>query len=110
MGRQVVVLRADEVTIGRSSSSGAQVADATVSRTHAVVERAGAGWSIRDAGSANGTFVNGQSLGSESRPLRPGDEIGVGSARLFFRSRATDAAAKTIGVDAARRRQVTDGR
>jgi DNA-binding SARP family transcriptional activator len=110
VGRHVVVLRADQVTIGRASSSGAQVADATVSRTHAVVEQAGTVWSIRDAGSANGTLVNGQPVGSESRPLLPGDEIGLGAARLFFRSRAADAAAKTVGVNAISRRQVTDGR
>lgn len=110
LGRHVVALREERVTIGRASSSGAQVSDATVSRTHAVVNRHGSGWTISDAGSANGTFVNGDAVGPEGRPLQPGDEIAVGAARLFFRSRSADAAAKTIGVDASNRRQAIDGR
>lgn len=98
-GREVVALRADQVTIGRSSSSAIHVVDATVSRTHALVQREGAGWAVRDAGSANGTSVNGRLIGGESRRLEPGDEIAIGGARLIFRSKAAESARETIGAD-----------
>ena len=102
-GHHLVSLRTDRLTIGRSSSSGLPVADATVSRTHAIVERHDGGWSVRDAGSANGTFLNGVAVAAEPQGLQPGDQIGVGGTRVFFRSRAADAAAETVGPDPARR-------
>jgi DNA-binding CsgD family transcriptional regulator len=40
---------------------------------------------VRDLGSRNGTFVNGQRVWRE-RPLRPGDELRVGATRLVYRS------------------------
>jgi DNA-binding SARP family transcriptional activator len=100
-GRHLLALRGDSLTIGRSSASGLQIPDATVSRTHAVLERDTGGWSVRDAGSANGTFLNGRVVTATGHPLQPGDEVTVGSARLFFRSRAADAAAETVGPDPA---------
>ena len=55
--------------------------DAAASRIHAVVEQIGVHWCVRDLASANGTFVNGTRLLGE-RPLRQGDEIAVGAARI----------------------------
>jgi len=40
---------------------------------------------VRDLGSRNGTFVNGQRVWRE-RPLHPGDELRVGATRLVYRS------------------------
>jgi hypothetical protein len=45
--------------IGRGSDCGLQIADNWVSRKHAIVEFDGNDWTIRDLGSANGTYVNG---------------------------------------------------
>ena len=57
--------------------------DPTVSRVHAVLENFGFAWSIRDLGSRNGTYVNGQRITTE-RVLRSGDEVRLGDCRLFF--------------------------
>jgi len=62
-----VVLEGDEVLIGRASSSkglspgidlAATPEDVGVSHEHAVLTRGADGWSITDAGSSNGTYLN----------------------------------------------------
>jgi hypothetical protein len=57
--------------------------DDTVSRLHAVFENLGSGWSIRDLGSRNGTYLNGERIEAE-RVLRTGDEVRVGKSRLLY--------------------------
>jgi pSer/pThr/pTyr-binding forkhead associated (FHA) protein len=57
--------------------------DTSVSRLHAVVERYSTGFCVRDLGSANGTFVNGERVMAERR-LHTGDEIRLGNSRLIF--------------------------
>lgn len=87
LGPELVVLDDDRVSIGRDPSNGVPVpTDASVSNMHAVLERYPAGWAIRDIGSSNGTFLNGERLVGEHR-LRDRDEIRVGTTRLVFRSR-----------------------
>jgi len=49
------------------------------SRAHARLTPVGGGWTVADAGSSNGTSVNGQRIAAH-RVLRPGDEITVGDA------------------------------
>jgi pSer/pThr/pTyr-binding forkhead associated (FHA) protein len=80
---QVFTLPASGGTIGREPSREvALTADATVSRRHAeIVPEAGA-LVLRDAGSSNGTFVNGQRIQQHS--LQPGDEIRVGATLFRF--------------------------
>ncbi|MFN7973993.1 MAG: FHA domain-containing protein [Acidobacteriota bacterium] len=59
------------------------VNDPDVSRQHAVIERYGNRYLIRDLGSTNGTFVNGRKI--EAEMLQPRDIIEVGGTRLVFR-------------------------
>jgi len=72
--------------IGRHSESELQLDDVTVSRRHAEIERVGDGYVVRDDGSLNGTYVNGERV-DEAR-LEQGDEVQVGKFRLIFFSRA----------------------
>lgn len=89
-GLQLAVLEADRTTLGSAPSNSVVIAsDRSVSRLHAVFERFQPGWCLRDLGSSNGTFVNGERLSGE-RTLRPGDEIRVGRTRLVFRGDAAD--------------------
>lgn len=72
--------------------------DDTVSRVHARIEcHRGAAWSVIDAGSRNGTLVNGKPVVGE-QGLRHGDEIILGRyTKLVFRD-AKSADDKTTNV------------
>lgn len=83
-GRQLITLGGERVTVGKSSTNVVSLDhDSTVSRVHAVFERLGFAWSIRDVGSRNGTYLNGEKISAE-RVLRSGDELRVGKTRLVF--------------------------
>jgi pSer/pThr/pTyr-binding forkhead associated (FHA) protein len=82
---RLVPLEGDQITVGRDPESGVPLPDDDrTSRFHAVFQRYSVGWAIRDLGSTNGTFVNGQSVVGE-RALRPGDEIRIGHSRIVIR-------------------------
>ena len=80
--RMTLPLR-DRVVIGRSPHSDFIVADETVSASHAVLTSAAGGWMLCDAGSLNGTFVNGWRV-LEPILVRPGDELTLGTSRFVL--------------------------
>ena len=83
-GRELVPLTGERVTVGKASTNVVALEhDPTVSRLHAILENHGSAWSIRDVGSRNGTFVNGDKLTAE-RVLRSGDEVRVGKSRVVY--------------------------
>jgi len=83
-GTRLVELTSDRSSLGRATTNDVVVLlDATVSRLHAVIERYPTGFCVRDLGSANGTFVNGEPVRGETR-LRTGDELRLGNSRLTF--------------------------
>lgn len=51
-------LEGDKAVVGRSPKCEVFLNDMTVSREHAVLERINDGWSIKDADSFNGVWVN----------------------------------------------------
>jgi hypothetical protein len=72
------------IKIGRVAGQDIVIDNMSVSRTQAeVVKQADGTWIVRDAGSSNGTFVNGDKLGGD-RPLQPGDEISMGKYSVLF--------------------------
>jgi FHA domain len=84
-GPELVALTGQRVTIGKADSNTVVFThDRTVSRLHAVLEDYGAGRSVRDLGSRNGTYVNGEQIHTE-HALHPGDELRVGHSRMIFR-------------------------
>src|SRR6185369_10522264 len=64
----------------------------TVSNTHAIVIARDGGYSIVDLGSRNGTFVNGERLGSKAVTLRHGEKVQLGQTVLTFRNPGETAA------------------
>mgnify|MGYP001394475543 CR=1 FL=1 len=73
--------------LGRGEASQLRVSHASVSERHCVFERVGTLWSIRDAGSRNGTWLNGRRLGEgEQSPLKFGTKIMAGEAQFLFLS------------------------
>ncbi len=57
--------------------------DSSVSRRHAQIVSQGDRFTLEDLGSANGTFVNGQRVGTPHR-LREGDVVSIGDTTLLF--------------------------
>jgi pSer/pThr/pTyr-binding forkhead associated (FHA) protein len=66
--------------IGRDPSCDLVVHDVKCSRRHAVLETGPDGVTVRDSGSANGVFVNGQRI--ERAILRPGDVLSMGEVQI----------------------------
>lgn len=66
-------------SIGRTQDCDLRIADLSVSRRHAQLDRSEDGWLLSDLGSHNGTRVNGW-LVREPVPVRPGDILQFGSA------------------------------
>jgi pSer/pThr/pTyr-binding forkhead associated (FHA) protein len=83
-GRELITLSGQRVTIGKAATNLVSLKhDSTVSRLHAVLDNLGFAWSVRDVGSRNGTYLNGEKISAE-RVMRSGDELRVGKSRLVF--------------------------
>jgi diguanylate cyclase (GGDEF)-like protein len=79
-------------TLGRSAAASLQIEGPGLSRLHAQLEVAGGTVTIRDLGSANGSFVGDQRL-SAPRLLKDGDRLRLGSVLLkFYEHHSMDAA------------------
>lgn len=80
---QVFPVPAAGGSIGREPAREiALAADGTVSRRHASISPEAGTLVLRDEGSSNGTFVNGQRI--QEHALRPGDEIRIGASLFRF--------------------------
>jgi pSer/pThr/pTyr-binding forkhead associated (FHA) protein len=77
------LLESDSISAGRNPESDVFLDDVTVSRKHAVFERRDDGsWFVRDLGSLNGTYVNGEQV--EQTKLAIGDVVQIGRFKLTF--------------------------
>jgi pSer/pThr/pTyr-binding forkhead associated (FHA) protein len=76
------LLDQDEVTAGRHNDSEIFLDDVTVSRRHAVFTREGGEFTVADAGSLNGTYVNRDRI--DKVVLKDSDEVQIGKYRLVF--------------------------
>lgn len=80
-GRQEADLQGHN-TLGRHPNNTVQVLDRIVSKEHCHVDFVDGRFVLRDLGSLNGTFINGERV--SERVLHPGDEITLGSTRILF--------------------------
>jgi pSer/pThr/pTyr-binding forkhead associated (FHA) protein len=76
------LITAEGASIGRSSDSAIFLDDVTVSRTHAVIEKVGKKFVLKDAGSLNGTYLNNVSV--TEHELVSGEEFQIGKFHLLF--------------------------
>lgn len=83
VGDRRVALDRPVTTIGRRADRTIPLDDNRASRQHAEIRRRGDGFVVADAGSTNGTRVNGVRI-EDPTPLRSGDEIVVGATTLLF--------------------------
>jgi ABC-type multidrug transport system ATPase subunit/pSer/pThr/pTyr-binding forkhead associated (FHA) protein len=74
----------DTISIGRAGDNQIVLDHPQVSRHHALIERRGARYRLRDLKSSNGVFVNGKRIEKEAW-LNEGDEIRIGSVKLILR-------------------------
>ena len=71
------VIEQAQVTLGRGLDCDIVLPERQVSRYHAQIERDNGGYLLRDLGSKNGTYVNGQEVRDRPYRLRDGDEIQI---------------------------------
>jgi pSer/pThr/pTyr-binding forkhead associated (FHA) protein len=76
------LLDSDVTTAGRHPNADVFLDDVTVSRRHVQFRRVPGGFEIFDAGSLNGTYVNGDRV--DSVRLRSGNEVQIGKFRLTY--------------------------
>lgn len=95
-GGQIIELPASgAVLIGRAATSDVPIFDPTISRRHAEVQLAESGVVVRDLGSSNGTFLNGQRVAEFT--ATDGDVITFG--KVAFHVREVTPARPTPPVD-----------
>lgn len=81
-GTQPVELRPVN-SLGRHPNNTIQLLDKIVSKEHCIIELRGETYVLRDLGSLNGTFINGERVRGEAA-LKHGDEIALGATRGRF--------------------------
>lgn len=90
-GDQTVELRARN-TLGRHPDNSIQLLDKIVSKEHCLIEQRGNEYVLRDLGSLNGTYVDGERVNGEI-VLRHGTEITMGQTRARFEADGAGSAA-----------------
>lgn len=73
-----------ELIIGRDATCQIVIANSVTSKRHARVYPQDGGWYIADAGSTNGTLLNGMSLRAPAR-LHVGDRLRIGETEFEIR-------------------------
>jgi GGDEF domain-containing protein len=102
IGRYVKITKG-RISIGRGVGNDLAFESNSVSKKHALIEQRLSTWILRDEGSTNGTYFNGQRvLGSVA--LRDNDRIGVGEISLRFEFARSHAESEPILAEIHRRR------
>ena len=78
----------DVTRAGRHPESDIFLDDITVSRRHAEFMKSHGGYTVRDVGSLNGTYVNRERI--EEAVLSSGDEVQIGKFKLVYLAAADE--------------------
>ena len=99
-GGRVYEFALPKTTIGRGDHNTLIIRDNVVSQTHCEILVFGPEVIVRDLGSSNGTFVNGERLHNEQRPLLAGQIVKFGSvtARLELEDPTSDTATDETAI------------
>ncbi|MGH7439410.1 MAG: FHA domain-containing protein, partial [Polyangiaceae bacterium] len=81
-GQQAIELRPVN-SLGRHPNNSVQLLDKIVSKEHCIIELREGRFLLRDLGSLNGTYINGERVRGEAF-LKHGDEIALGSTRARY--------------------------
>lgn len=93
-GERQIPLAEGENVLGRGAEAAIRVDLGRVSRQHARIVVEGGRAILEDLGSKNGTYLRGQRIEGPAE-LADGDEIGVGTALLRFRTAQGDSTTET---------------
>jgi DNA-binding winged helix-turn-helix (wHTH) protein len=88
-GKREIELMEGENIVGRDVDAAVRLDDPTVSRHHARILVAGAGVTVEDLESKNGSFLDGKRLRA-ARSLKSGSTVKFGSVLLTFKTYAPD--------------------
>ena len=88
-GGRIYEFALERTTVGRGSQNTLTIHDPSVSNNHCEVFVYNEDVIVRDLGSSNGTFVNGERLHNQQRPLKAGQTVKFGAvaARLELAER-----------------------
>src|SRR5215510_13465570 len=92
----IFAINEETLVIGRETSAGLSLADASVSRRHSKIEKKDDGFVITDLESLNGTFVN--DVPVRSRVLEHGDRVRIGDSQFLFLTHEGDSMSKSSDV------------
>lgn len=99
-------LKVEKTTVGRVSDNTFEIPEASVSSHHAEIILRGNDVVIRDLGSTNGTFINGEKI--TEAVLQPGQTLRFGTVELRLDTGDGPIPAKPGGGAASRPKQVLD--
>ena len=91
-----IILKEEEVVIGRDEDAGLSIKDDRLSRKHCKISLDGDHFVISDLGSSNGTFVNGVKI--TQKTLENNDRIQIGSNVLQFKVEKVTVPQKKGGI------------
>src|SRR5258707_2664749 len=86
-------LKTDKTTVGRVSDNAFEIAEASVSSHHCEIVLRGNDVVVKDLGSTNGTFINGEKI--DEGVLKPGQILRVGMIEMRLETGDAAAAAAT---------------
>jgi hypothetical protein len=98
-GKDVLHIVQPTCVLGKSRDADITLENPYVSRRHAEILADRGQYFVRDLGSKNGTFSNGERLDSERRQLRSGDRLVLGRGQVVLKFQEPGATLTLMGVN-----------